>query len=195
MWIFFFLLACPPDLVGNAYTDDGSSSQDSGLGDAIAGDPFASLPSCTAVDGTGILDVVSGCFGDVCAEDSFADWVDELGTPECETVSGTVKCAWSGLYVYVADGDGDAVADDPNEVVGGFWIESPFADSTLSGLGIGVEMRCFVDAFGPPPVIEMTLQGDSYQIEEIIFVDPSLGVYDESDAVDGIADKLYVSGP
>lgn len=195
MWITIIFLGCAPDLSSDAYADGGGSYEDSGLGEAVAGDPFASLPACTAVDGTGGLDLVGACFGDVCTENTYAEWVDELGEPECETVADSTKCGWSGVYVYVADDDGDAVADDPNEVVGGFWIESPFSETTLSGLGIGVEMRCFVDTFGPPPLIEMVLQNDSYQIEEIIFVDPSLGVYDESDSVDGIADKLFVAGP
>lgn len=158
-------------------------------------DFFASFPACTAEAGDGRLDLVAGCVDGVCTDHSYAEWVATLGDPSCDEsiLSGKLDCFWGGIRVIFDDADEDGVIDDTSESVGYFYVEEAYDGATVEGLTHGVELRCFVEAYGDPAEVSMELVEDEYAIYQMKYDVPDILLRDR-DLV-GVADELVVYSP
>lgn len=157
-------------------------------------DLFARQPECTASAGDGRLDLGAACAEGVCSDDSYAEWVAALGEPSCggSYTSTKVECSWDGLRAIFEDEDEDGVVDDTSEVLKYFYVEEPYAGATAEGLTQGVELRCFVDAYGDPDDVTLELVGDAYLVSEMKYDYPDITIRDDEGG--GFADQLVVWG-
>lgn len=157
-------------------------------------DLFAAAPACSATDGDGRLDLGAACAEGVCSDDSYAEWVAALGEPSCgdSYTSTKVECTWGGLRAIFEDDDEDGVVDDPSEILKYFYVEEPYAGATPEGLTQGVELRCFVDAYGAPDDVTLELVGDAYRVSEMKYDYPDITIRDDEGG--GFADQLVVWG-
>lgn len=161
------------------------------------GDPvdlFAGAPACTAPVGDGRLELGAGCADGVCSDDAYADWVAALGEPTCggSYTSSKVECSWDGLRAIFDDDDEDGVVDDPSELVKYFYVEEAYSGSTAEGLTQGVELRCYVDAYGDPDDVSLELVEGAYLVSEMKYDYPDITL--RADEGGGFADQLVVWG-
>jgi hypothetical protein len=157
-------------------------------------DLFAALPECTAPAGDGRLDLGAACAEGVCSDDTYAEWVAALGEPDCgdSYTSTKIECSWGGLRSIFEDDDQDGMVDNTAEEIKYFYVEAPYTGSTAEGLTGGVDLRCFVDAYGDPDDVTLELVGDEYAVSEMKYDYPDITIRDEEGG--GFADELVVWG-
>jgi len=158
------------------------------------------LPPCERLPAGEELDLINGCVEGACVnqtlaelETSFGEAADcsdfDAGVTSCEFRGGTVGALFD-------DSNNDGIPDDPTEEAFGLHIDEGYAGSSLSGLGMGVSLRCFLEDFVAINDIETNQVDGNQQIVEVFFDNPSMFVHDDyfSD-FDGHVTYLSIYGP
>lgn len=152
----------------------------------VEGLVFAALPACELLPVGESLDIKDGCAVGVCANTSYASFVDVLGEPADCDPSDSTKCEWDeGVAGYFDRLDGEV---DPESVASALYVTESFTGSDENGLGIGVSLGCFIEVLGQPEAVEAVLVAGEYYVEELSF--PDLTVH--SATFDGRSARLTV---
>jgi hypothetical protein len=151
----------------------------------------AALPNCQTSKGDGSLVLEEGCVDGVCVTDELTDAI--------AVFEATCKDA-----TYGGDGqrhckteDGIAFFDARNaetrrrDNLHTFYLGKDYEGRTVSGLGVGVSLSCYLREFGTPDKVEIERVGDRFAITELRFVTPKVWVQAE----DGVTRRVVVYGP
>lgn len=155
------------------------------------------LQACEPLAGDGRLDLAAGCVEGLCAGDGYADAMAARPGAACEVyIEGFIfECVWerTGLSAWVYDVDGDDVMD-PNDPLWMLNVDLPYLGSTSEGLGLGADMKCFIDVLGEPDEINVARSDDAWQILSMSYGDVSISDYvtnkNQDYASDGLADGI-----
>ena len=160
-----------------------------------------SLPPCERLPVGTELDLINGCVEGACVNQTLAELEASFGEPgNCTNVGlGSVYCGFRGDTVYANfdDDNNDGYPDDPTEEAFGIYVEDGYGGSSASGLGVGVSLRCFLEDFIAINDVELNLVGDTEQIVQVFFDNPSLFVYDVFvfGEFDGYVSRVSMYGP
>jgi hypothetical protein len=159
----------------------------------------AAFPTCELKRGDRTLDLHKGCADGACADQTYAEMDSATrGGAICTTSSVNpthVSCAWSsGITAPFQGEDGSpSRTAKANQI----FVKSAFSGTTAEGMGIGVSMGCFIDAFGEPEELSVEKEGDRYIVSSMLFHDPHIYLDDGRgpDTPDGMVDHMGLRGP
>lgn len=168
-------------------------------------DAVAALPDCEPVDGSDDLpiDIARGCASGVCAGDTFDDMVAALGPIDCVTTTfdnQQVYCTWPelGIDALFVDDDRNSIPD-PTRRTDRIRLFPPHAGATVDGVGIGANIRCFIDSLGNPERMNLVDVAGQLTIRDLLYDSFGLlafdqGFDDDSSLPNGYVDNMYLYG-
>lgn len=163
-------------------------------------DVLAELTPCTSTTGNGQIDLTTGCAGEVCAGMSYGEIVDVLGEGTCDGFGTFWFCDWSvGITVGV---NGDELGPDPAEVPYSVDLDERYKGTTTDGLGVGLQLACFLDALPKPDSVFFTLVGARFALDGVgwyaapnVSVDDRFGGGKDGTKPDGLVDAMSLREP
>lgn len=143
--------------------------------------------------GDGRLDLELRCADAVCAGGSFADAEEALGPAQCESLyRGWLICTFAnGASVQMQDADEDLQPDGLD--IGSITLPAAFDGTTASGLGNGVNLRCFVDELGAPTSGSIAPFADDWFVFFAVWRGTGLSVEDREGRPDRVIEKMTLS--
>ncbi|MFK7927725.1 MAG: hypothetical protein AB8H79_06035 [Myxococcota bacterium] len=115
------------------------------------------------------LDLIGLCAGGVCLHDTVAQAIEAGGAPSCEASgSQLLSCEWSGMWAILKDDDLDG-EPDPDGRIERLQLDASFVGPDADGLGIGVDISCFLATLPPPDRMGLMRDGDSVLPAELFW--------------------------
>ena len=194
--VWLAVIACDPGSVEcGEYTEevDGACEQVSPPAPTLA-DAYIELGDCPGLaPGDGRIDLELGCADEVCSGRDFHETEAAMGGDAvCTGNSSVLRCTFAnGAMVTVEDEDLDG-EPDPGPI-GWVRLGPAFDGTTTSGLGVGVEMRCFVDQLGTPVSGSVIPSGDTWFVDRATWSEPAAWALDRDGRPDRLVDQLILT--
>ena len=196
------LVACYP---GPSACDSGFEMHDDGLCYEVASTPTVqdlldAMTPCDTTSGNGRVDLDTACADGACAGMTYSELntaLDETGTCSENTFTpNTAFCGWTdGISTSFDDTDGNGTpdADSASTYLS---LSAPYDGTTTDGLGVGVQLSCFVDSLGPPEVIDYLQQSNQdYAPDLMLWSNVAVTDFLSTDLLpssDGLADSVQL---
>ncbi|MEZ4238085.1 MAG: hypothetical protein R3F59_18450 [Myxococcota bacterium] len=178
--------------------------------------PDPAVPSANEVlEGTGPcvprkpgdrIDVVGGCLDGACANRTFATIDAALGGgADCSTNSS--GSTWICVWPQQIEGQFPVGDDDPDDgpvdgtYTGIIRARRAYDGAGPSGEGVGVSVRCWIDALGLPSEATFADVAGTLQPTELVWdrygteIDDDLQAVTNAALPDGVVDELTLTGP
>ena len=128
------------------------------------------LPACTSTQGSGQLDLRSGCVDGVCLGDEV-----EAVNAECKDGGGRgipICAPAAGVSFWDHRADPTRVSTQVVEL----YLRPDFTGKTRDGLGVGTSMACWLAVLGTPDEVELSRSSDRFVISRLRWREPKVWV-------------------
>lgn len=154
------------------FTSHGDHSEVQALLDA--------LPACELAAPSDQLDFAAGCVEGVCAGMTYPEIVAATGAEgDCEAsglgADADFHCTWRGGGIKTIHADADADGKpDPGDAANVVFVQGDYAGADAQGVGLGMSLRCYLEALGSPPSVLFCDVDGVRRITSLSYDDPLL---------------------
>lgn len=188
-------IGAPAGGTGCGFTSHGNHESVQALLDA--------LPACEPAAPSERIDLAAGCVDGICAGMTYAEIVEATGGEgDCRPIEAEGEtdshCLWAAGGVVTIHDDADADGEpDPDDATRLVFVPAGADATDPQGLGVGMSLRCYLDALGAPDSVHYCGTDGVRRITSLEYIDRGIGALSllPENRAAGMVDQISLAGP